>query len=238
MAVCVRLANDPVAIRSLAEPRGSLTTMAAAGNQERRIVAQPDEATIHSLEAAARADASALTPTGIARVGDLFVREDDRNRAIGSALLTSIPTAADERGYEPASMAGREGGRLRRPRGPHQPRPARGRPGRLDGDQQAARRDAQGCAGHRRRERQPSRRARPWTPPTIATQLARVAGERRRPAASSIGSDMAPPRVSETDPRLLSGRAATAPSPPPTKAVRSRATSFAPQTKAAAPRSP
>jgi GNAT superfamily N-acetyltransferase len=74
--------------------------MAAAGNQERRIVAQPDEATIHSLEAAARADASALTPTGIARVGDLFVREDDRNRGIGSALLTTIPTAADERGYE------------------------------------------------------------------------------------------------------------------------------------------
>jgi len=32
-------------------------------------------------------------------VGNLFVREDARNRGIGSALLTSITMAADERGY-------------------------------------------------------------------------------------------------------------------------------------------
>jgi GNAT superfamily N-acetyltransferase len=32
-------------------------------------------------------------------VGNLFVREDVRNRGIGSALLTSISMAADERGY-------------------------------------------------------------------------------------------------------------------------------------------
>jgi GNAT superfamily N-acetyltransferase len=32
-------------------------------------------------------------------VGNLFVREHVRNRGIGSALLTSIATAADERGY-------------------------------------------------------------------------------------------------------------------------------------------
>jgi GNAT superfamily N-acetyltransferase len=32
-------------------------------------------------------------------VGNLFVREDVRKRGIGSALLTSIATAADERGY-------------------------------------------------------------------------------------------------------------------------------------------
>lgn len=32
-------------------------------------------------------------------IGNLFVRENVRNRGIGSALLTRIATAADERGY-------------------------------------------------------------------------------------------------------------------------------------------
>ena len=32
-------------------------------------------------------------------VGNMFVREDSRNRGIGSALLTAIVTAADERRY-------------------------------------------------------------------------------------------------------------------------------------------